>query len=141
MGEGMQNRLQTYCERAFPAKQGVRVSDLTSISAGWESDIYSFDIEHGSAEERQREALILRVYPGDDAHEKSAREFHGMSQLHKAGYPVPQVLVLERENFPFDAAQGRPFGKPFVIMERIKSEMLWPLLCCSAQPERDSRSC
>ena len=58
MGEGMQNSLQTYCERAFPAKQGMRVSDLTSISAGWESDIYSFDIEHGSAEERQREALV-----------------------------------------------------------------------------------
>jgi aminoglycoside phosphotransferase (APT) family kinase protein len=120
MSGGMQSRLQTYCERAFPAKQGVRVSDLTSISAGWESDIYSFDVEHGSAEDRRREALILRIYPGDDAHEKSGREFHGMSQLHKAGYPVPQVLVLEREN--------SPFGKPFVIMERIKGQMLWPLL-------------
>jgi aminoglycoside phosphotransferase (APT) family kinase protein len=124
MGADMQSRLQIYCERAFPAKRGVRVSDLTSISAGWESDIYSFDVEHGSAEERQREALILRIYPGDDAHEKSAREFHGMRQLHTAGYPVPQVLILEREN--------SPFGKPFVIMERIRGQMLWPLLFGSA---------
>jgi aminoglycoside phosphotransferase (APT) family kinase protein len=128
MGGDMQRRLQIYCEHAFPAKQGVRVSDLTSISAGWESDIYSFDVEHGSAENRWREALVLRIYPGDDAYEKSAREFHGMRQLHTAGYPVPQVLILERDNSPFDTAQGRPFGKPFVIMERIEGEMLWPLL-------------
>jgi aminoglycoside phosphotransferase (APT) family kinase protein len=132
MGADMPSRLQIYCERAFPAKQRVRVSNVTSISAGWESDIYSFDMEHGSGGERQREALVLRIYTGDDAHEKSGREFHGMSQLHKAGYPVPQVLILERENSPFDAAQDRPFGKPFVIMERIKGQVLWPLLFGSA---------
>ena len=129
MNDNMQSRLQAYYARAFPARQGVQVSDLTSISAGWESDMYSFAVEHGPAGELRRQELILRIYPGGDAHDKSAREFHGMSQLHKAGYPVPQVLKLERED--------SPFGKPFVIMERIEGQVLWPLL--SRSPEEKKR--
>ncbi len=129
MNDNMQSRLQAYYARTFPTRQGVQVSDLTSISAGWESDMYSFAVEHGPAGERRREELILRIYPGDDAHDKSAREFHGMSQLHKVGYPVPQVLILERQN--------SPFGKPFVIMERIEGQELWPLL--SRSPKEKQR--
>jgi aminoglycoside phosphotransferase (APT) family kinase protein len=44
-----------------------------------------------------------------------------MSQLRQASYPVPRVLILERENSPFD-------GKPFVIMEKIEGQVLWSLL-------------
>jgi len=98
----------------------VRVSGLAEISAGWESDMYSFAIESGPAGARQCDELILRIYPGDDALDKSAREYHGMSLLHGAGYPVPRVLVLERGDKPFD--------RPFVIMERIEGQMMWPLL-------------
>ena len=132
MSGDMQNLLQAYYVRAFPAKQGVRVSNLVSItSTGWETDIYSFDVEHGPVGERKREELILRIYPGDTdvlARSKSAHEFYGMSQLHEAGYPVPQVLVLGREN--------SPFGKPFVIMERIEGQMLWPILFSSPQEKQ-----
>ena len=120
MNDDLQGQLQAYCVRAFPSRQGVQVNGLASVSAGWESDVYSFDVEHGPPAARQREELILRVYPGDDAHAKSAREFRGMRQLHKTGYPVPRVLLLEREN--------SPFGRPFVIMERIEGQMLWPIL-------------
>ena len=120
MGDEMQSRLQAYCESAFPARPGVQVSGLVSISAGWENDVYAFVVEHGSDGELRREELILRIYPGDDAHDKSAHEFYGMSQLRKAGYPVPQVLLLERES--------SPFGKPFVIMEKIAGQDMWPLL-------------
>jgi len=116
MSDDMQSRLQAYCARAFPARREVRVNDVVSVSAGWETDVYSFAVEHGPAWGRRREELILRIYAGDDAHGKSAHKCHGMSQLHKAGYPVPQVLVLEREN--------SLFGKPFVIMERIEGQLL-----------------
>lgn len=115
----MLSHLGAYCAHAFPARQNVRIKELANITAGWESEMYCFDAEYGAGE-RHREELILRIYPGDDARAKSAREFHGMSQLHKVGYPVPQVLVLERENFPF--------GQPFIIMERIEGRMLSPLL-------------
>ncbi len=115
----MRSRLDSYCAHAFPAKQGVRVTGLAEISAGWESDIYSFTVEYGPPSARQREELILRIYPGEDAHSKSAREYRGMGLLHSAGYPVPRVLVLERED--------SPFGRPFVIMERIQGQMMWSL--------------
>jgi aminoglycoside phosphotransferase (APT) family kinase protein len=120
MNDDLQSQLQAYCVRAFPSRQGVRVSGLASVSAGWESDVYSFDVEHGPPGARRREELILRIYPGDDAHAKSAREFRGMRHLHEAGYPVPRVLLLEREN--------SPFGRPFVIMERVEGRVLWPIL-------------
>jgi len=124
----MQSRLQAYYAHAFPARRGMRVGEVTDIGAGWESEMYSFDVEYGPTGQRQREELVLRIYPGDDAHPKSAREFHGMSQLYKAGYPVPQVLVLEREN--------SPFGQPLVIMERIEGQQLWPLLFGSAEEKQ-----
>jgi aminoglycoside phosphotransferase (APT) family kinase protein len=116
----MRDHLQAYCSIAFPTWQEVKVSDLSQISTGWESVVYAFDAEYGPPKERQCEELILRIYPGEDAWDKSAHEFRGMRQLHEVGYPVPRVLILERENSPFD--------KPFVIMERIAGEMLWPLL-------------
>jgi aminoglycoside phosphotransferase (APT) family kinase protein len=119
MSDDMRGRLDSYYAHAFPAKQGVRVTELAEISAGWESDMYSFTVESGPAGARQREELILRIYPGDDAHSKSAREYRGMSLLYGAGYPVPQVLVLERED--------SPFGRPFVIMEKIQGQMMWPV--------------
>jgi aminoglycoside phosphotransferase (APT) family kinase protein len=128
MSDDVQSHLQTYCTRAFPGWQGVQVGNVRSIDAGWESDVYSFDVEYGPPENRQHEALILRIYPGDDAQTKSAHEFDSMRRLHKAGYPVPQVLLLEHEN--------SPFGKPFVIMERIEGRTLWPILLNSPKQKQ-----
>jgi aminoglycoside phosphotransferase (APT) family kinase protein len=130
MSDNMQSCLQAYYARAFPVKQGLQVRDLVSITAGWESEMHAFDVEYGPAEDRRREALVLRLYPGDDAHAKSAHEFQSMRQLHKSGYPVPQVHILERAH--------SPFGKPFVIMERIAGQVMGPLLSSARggkQPE------
>ncbi len=126
----MRAALQGYIGRAFPDRPDAVVHDLVSISVGWESDVYAFDLEWGPAAARRRQALVLRIYPGADACTKSGREFHGMQRLHAAGYPVPRVLALERD--------ASPFGKPFVIMERVAGESLWPHLFRSAEP-RQSR--
>lgn len=120
MNDNMQHHLQTYCTNAFPDKRDLRVTGLNNISSGWESDVYAFVLEHGRAGEREREDLVLRVYPGDDARVKSAREFRGMRWLHRARYPVPEVLALENDD--------SPLGRPFVIMERIEGQLLWALL-------------
>jgi aminoglycoside phosphotransferase (APT) family kinase protein len=127
--DDLQPGLQTYCQGAFGSWYGARIREVANLSTGWESEMYSFHLEHGPAEQRQCEDLILRIYPGDDAHGKSAREFHGMRRLHNAGYPVPRVLALERED--------SPFGQPFVIMQRINGRMLWPLLFGSPREQQD----
>jgi aminoglycoside phosphotransferase (APT) family kinase protein len=125
----IQNCLQAYCAQLFPSKKDVQVRDINNITAGWESEMYAFDVEYGPAEARQRQPLVLRIYPGEDAYFKSAREFEGMRNLYQAGYPVPEVMLLERE--------ASPFGKPFVIMERINGQSLWDMMSHSPAQEQD----
>ena len=123
--------LQGYYPRAFPAREDPLVSDLVSLNNGWESDVYAFIIEWGPAGLRQREDLILRVYPGGDAYTKSGDEFRNLSILRRAGYPVPRVDCLERDNSPFE--------RPFLIMERIHGRPMWDTMFHSPPEEAEQR--
>ena len=76
-----------------------------------ETEVHSFTVEYEEDRDWKCQDRILRVYPGDDAIEKSAREFKAMKQLHEIGFPVPHVFLLESDS--------TALGKPFVIMERI----------------------
>ena len=125
----MQAQLQAYIDTNLTDLVDSSVSDLTSISAGWESDVYSFVLEHGRSASRKTLDQILRIYPGDDAYEKSAREFEGMRKLYQAGYPVPEVMSLERDE--------SPFKKSFVIMERIEGQTMGALMANSEQASRE----
>ena len=129
MNDAVQDGLVSYYARAFPGRKGIRISELVPISEGWESDMYSFVAESGFEGARQREELVLRLYLGDDAHAKSAREWRGMGLLHDAGYPVPQVLILERDD--------SPFGQPFLIMERIRGRQMWPVWFRSPEEKQE----
>ena len=122
MNNGMQQRLQAYCVQVLPDRQ-VRVGSLARIGTGWETEIYSFDVESRPAARDRREGLIVRLYPGDGASAKAAHEFQGMRQLHDSGYPVPRVFALEGDS--------APLGRPFILMERIDGEIMWPLLISS----------
>ena len=120
VNDGVQQRLQAYCVRAFPDRRQVRVSSLARIGAGWETEIHSFDMEYRLAAQSRREGVVVRLYPGDGAAAKAAHEFRSMRQLYDSGYPVPRVLALEGDS--------GPLGRPFILMERIDGEVLWPLL-------------
>lgn len=89
---------------------------FAKISDGWENEVYSFTIEYEEDGERKRDDLILRIYPGDGARQKAAREFNGMKKLHELGFPVPEVFTLELDD--------SLFGKPFVIMEKINGRSM-----------------
>lgn len=112
--QNLQAILQTYYleQKGFPGE--VQVSGFSHIQAGWESDIYTFDLLDGEYEPLE---LILRIYPGAEAFEKSGREFRNLNLLAQADFPVPKAYILEREN--------SPFGNPFIIIERIPGKMLW----------------
>jgi len=67
-------RLQAYYERNLPIEAGVRVDEIETLPGGWESNLYAFTLEHGAAGERAGEKLVLRLYSGSGAREKSAHE-------------------------------------------------------------------
>jgi aminoglycoside phosphotransferase (APT) family kinase protein len=119
----MQQRLQAYCVRAFPGRQRVRIENLARIGAGWETEIHSFDIGYQVEAQVRREGLIVRLYPGKGESAKAAHEFRSMRLLYDSGYPVPRVLALEGDS--------SPLGRPFILMERIDGESMWPLLMSS----------
>ncbi len=126
--EDIQSLLQSYFPRAFPGRADPQVAGLERLSGGWESDVYAFNVEWGQPALRQREDLVLRIYPGEDAFEKSANEFRNLSLLRQAGYPVPRVDCLERE--------ASPFGQPFIIMERIHGHPMWGPMFHAAPKKR-----
>jgi aminoglycoside phosphotransferase (APT) family kinase protein len=108
----LQRQLTRYYQTQQPAIKNPTITALTHISDGWENEVYAFGVEHDGG----RDERILRIYPGDNAVEKSAREFNGMRQLFVQGYPVPEVFIHE----------GDPawFGKPFVIMQKIDGQQM-----------------
>ena len=117
----------TYLKNRYSSHKNFKLSDFRHISDGWESEMYACQVTHGPWYAQQRENLVLRLYPGEGAAEKSAREFHAMQQLHQMGYPVPQV---------FDhGVDHAPFGKPFMIMEFVDGRPLWSILSSASEKE------
>jgi aminoglycoside phosphotransferase (APT) family kinase protein len=118
----LRDRLEAVCARAFPSKTNPRVVDLRHLSDGWETEVHAFGLD---ADNAPRENLILRMYPGRDAREKSAGEFFTLQQLFKAGYPVPRTMLLERDS--------AVLGKPFILMELIDGRPLGVVMAGSDQ--------
>ena len=106
----LQNALREYLEHCFPQQKHTRILNLTRISDGWETDVYSFSIQYQRNGKSCKENLILRLYPGDGASGKAAKEFHAMAKLHQIGYPVPKVHHLEtdRRQASITARVSRP---------------------------------
>lgn len=114
----LQAALSRFCQEAFGLRHATALN-LTKLAQGWESDIYSFALEREAGEPRPEE-LILRVYPGGEAAEKSAREFKVMKRLHGLGYPVPAILAFE--------PTGSALGDPILIMQKVEGRALSSVL-------------
>jgi len=128
MENDVQSKLLSFFKsRGMPRREGnITIPDLVKITDGWENEVYSFKMEY--EETGKQEDLILRIYPGDDAIWKSAREFNAMKRLHEVGFPVPGVLLLE--------SGDSPFGKPFVIMEKINGRIMGHVIDRSSEEKR-----
>lgn len=109
----VQARLLRWFSEKDPEKKNIIISNIDGISEGWESEIYSFHILYNG---KYHDDIILRIYPGDYASEKASREFYGMKKLYSAGFPVPEVFVLEHD-ISF-------FGKPFILMKKIDGKLI-----------------
>ncbi len=111
------SNFQNYLAASWPGRKNPRIASFGRLNAGWESDLYAFDLESGSVDDLVVESLILRLYPGDGAQAKATHEFHSMEQLQAAGYPVPAVHLLDHS--------GGVLGQPFMIMDRVAGQELW----------------
>jgi aminoglycoside phosphotransferase (APT) family kinase protein len=94
----------------------LEMEEFYNITDGWETEVFSFKLQSKLSKLPTPKHLILRIYPGQDAYVKSAREYNAMEKLHELEYPVPRVFLLEREK--------SPLGKPFVIMEYINGTIM-----------------
>ena len=126
----MQEQIQTYFKHTFPDRQAIQVSEPQRITTGWETEIFSFEVDCFLTGRPIHEAIIMRMYPSDDANGKAAKEFAVMEKMYEVGYPVPQVYHLECENSPWE--------KPFMLMERIEGDILWPQLVNSSAEKQQA---
>jgi aminoglycoside phosphotransferase (APT) family kinase protein len=92
--------------------------------------MHAFDLEYGPSSNRHCDAMILRIYSGEGAHESAAQAFHGTKRLHDAGYPVPRVLNV--------GGADSLVGAPFMIMERIEGKALWQRVVDSQGNQHDA---
>lgn len=111
--------LEQYLKKKIRDKPELTILRLDKIADGWESDNHILTIEYGDVH-RTREDWVWRIYSGRGSPEKANREFTSMEKLFAAGYPVPQVFLLETKRSPVD--------KPFIIMEYIPGEMMWEMI-------------
>ncbi len=107
--------LLTYLQHSFPNRTSLQISNYKDITSGWETQIFSYDLEWISDKGKEKEELIIRVYaPGIG--EKAERESNVMKKLSEVGYPVPKVHLTETDE--------SILGHPFMIMERINGKTL-----------------
>jgi len=104
--------LAEYYNQLCPDREDLVISGVKEITMGWETDLYSFNVEFSEAGRLLTEERVVRLYPGIFAVEKAVKEFKVMRRLFDVGYPVPQVFHLETDT--------ATLAKPFIIMERIK---------------------
>lgn len=117
--EEVGERLQAYLARVGPWAAPV-VTELVSLSQGWESDVYGFCVADEVDALTPATGLVARLYVGEISRRKAQQEAAGMRCLYAQGYPVPRVALVEGE--------GTVLGTPFIVMEWVRGELLWPLL-------------
>ena len=120
--------LEQYLKAKFSEKNGLSIFRLEKLRDGWESDNYLLTVDYGSAR-ITREEMVWRIYSGEGSQAKAVREFTSLKQLMAAGYPVPQVYLLETE--------GSLMGRPFIIMEYVQGEMMWELIDLAPADRRE----
>ncbi|MBK5114239.1 MAG: phosphotransferase [Candidatus Heimdallarchaeota archaeon] len=91
--------------------QDTKILDLNEITAGWETELFSFEMQYSENDEIKSKKLVIRMYPGDSAEGKLTNEFFIYTNLSKQNYPVPKIHYMSTDK--------QYVGKPFLIMDWI----------------------
>jgi aminoglycoside phosphotransferase (APT) family kinase protein len=108
--------LQVYLQSNLPEKHNLSILGLEKIADGWESNNHRLIVEY-TLDGVQRVDWLLRIYSGSGSSSKAEREFHALTKLFAADYPVPQAFLLETNPAPFDG--------PFILTEFIPGQHMW----------------
>ena len=117
-------RLAAYYCSLDPASPFPCISEMTRLNSGWESELYTFNLQDDLAAVSAPQTLVLRLYGGGFAADKAVKEFRSLRLLRDSGYPVPDVMQVEP-----DSAW---LGSPFMIMEYIPGPTLWSAISGSS---------
>lgn len=111
MSDELSLGLQRYLAAQLDAPD-LMVSGLSRIPGGASRETYRFRAAYARGGARIERCLILRRDPPASLIEtERASEFRACRAFHAAGFPVPDVLVLETD--------GAALERPFFIMEEI----------------------
>lgn len=108
----LKHKLIDFYKTQIDQADDIRILDLNKITSGWETEVYSFDIEYRYKKDIIQENLILRTFPGKGGPRKARYEFDLMKNLVKNNYPVPRG--------DYQSSEKKILGYPFIIMERMK---------------------
>ncbi len=123
------NGLIQFFKDTKPKILNAKILDLNEISAGWETELYSFEMHYSENDGIKIKKLVIRMYPGDSAERKLTNEFFIYKNLSKQNYPVPKIHYMSTEK--------QYVGKPFLIMDWIPGGTLDKKL--SSEPEEAYR--
>ncbi|MFX0151961.1 MAG: hypothetical protein ACFFAJ_14320, partial [Candidatus Hodarchaeota archaeon] len=72
----MEEEILAYYELFYPdvMNADLEMEEFINITDGWETEVFSFKLKSKLNKLPTPKHLILRIYPGKDAYEKSARE-------------------------------------------------------------------
>ncbi|MBD3408282.1 MAG: phosphotransferase [Candidatus Lokiarchaeota archaeon] len=113
--------IQHFLQKRYPEWRSIVVDNVDEITSGWETRIYSFDVEYDQHESTKDLHLIARVYAGAEARRKGEFEYSVLNEF-RDRYPVPKVFFFEPDT--------EIFGGPFIVMERIIGPTLWDKFSC-----------
>lgn len=106
------NGLIQFFKETKQKMQNTKILDLNEIRAGWETEIYTFEMQYSENDKIKKKKLVIRMYPGDSAEGKLANEFFIYTNLIKQNYPVPAIHYMSTDK--------QYVGKPFLIMDWIQ---------------------
>jgi aminoglycoside phosphotransferase (APT) family kinase protein len=86
------------------------------VPHGWETYIYRFRLRGDGLPRSYDRRLVLRIYASPQGIPRARHEFAAQRALFRAGYPVPEPLLVEED--------CGLFGGPFLIMECLPGATL-----------------
>ena len=102
----IEQRLTVYLEASLVS--------LKVLESGWETTIFEFVLATRSGRSAKlplATPLVLRLYEGSRAKDKSVREVTALKRLAADGFPVPFAYLFEPDS--------GPLGVPFLVMQRL----------------------